>query len=249
MFALLVGSWPRSRKVVAFELDAGGRDNSDYIGLRKKMIFENAGAVEGHGPGELDAGFAGLDGEIELELVRLAQGVGSAADRQTAGSAHIHFDFALGGGGELELESAAVGIVPGCSAVVLVDEAFGDLHVAVGRRFEDEEMLLDLRGARRLDRLVDRDVDAERRNAGSEGLVVLDAVVDGLQEKRATADAGLDVLCEDELALGVGLDAAEVLRTLIRGLVERDGGAWLRLAGGGVEDETVDGGVGLRNQQ
>jgi len=46
-----------------------------------------------------------------------------------------------------------------------------------------------------------RDVDAESRNPRREGLVVLDAVIDGLQENRSAADSGLHVLREDELSV------------------------------------------------
>ncbi len=92
----------------------------------------------------IDARFAGFDRKIDFELIRFAERIGSAADGQTAGSEHVDFDLALRGGRQFELQSAAVGIVPGGLAVVFVDEAFVDLQGAVGGGFEEEDVLFDL---------------------------------------------------------------------------------------------------------
>ena len=92
------------------------------------------------------------------------------------------------------------------------------------------------------------DYDACQRLAGRNRLVVLDAIENGLEEKRAAADAGLDVLREGELAGRVGLDAAEVLRALVGGLVEGDCRASLGLAGGAIGHDAIDAGI-ERSQQ
>ena len=107
-------------------------------------------------------------------------------------------------------------------------------------------MLLDLRFARAFS--TTRRPEFRRRvgRAGREHFVVLHAVVDGLQQQRAAARAGLHVLVNTNFPCGVGLHAVEILRALLAGLEERDGGAGLRLAGGAVDDDAIDRRVGAR---
>ena len=189
-------------------------------------------------------------GKSSLNVVGLPSRIRRAANGQTAGGEYVDFDFALRRRGKSELERAAIGIVPRGLAVVLVDEAFGDLH---GRHRAT------VRGRRCADRFwlrpgiswIRKTGNARRRTSAKPGgsdHVVLHAGVDGLEQQRAAADTGLDFLREGELALRVGLDAAEILRTLLGGLEEGDGGARLGLAGGAVDDGAIDGGVGERGE-
>src|SRR5260370_351649 len=74
--------------------------------------------------------------------------------------------------------------------------------------------------------------------------------VHGLHKQRATpAGAWPDVLRESEFALGIALDASEILRTLLSGLEERYRGPGLRLAVGTIHDGAVNRGVGERGEE
>ena len=203
-----VGDGGVGRCGVGLEGHALGQHDGDGVGRHGRVWGEGEAAAVGKAVGDLEAGFAGADGEEEGVVALLGERDGGGLDGHAAGGERGGaFDY--GAFGEDELEGAVGELGERWSGLVLDEEVFDDAEAVVAGVGLDAHDVgfagdaFDLRGG-----VVD--VDFDGLGAGRRGAEVVGLVVGDADEVDALVGHG-----EGEVAAGVGLGAGGLLHALL----------------------------------